>query len=82
MKRSQEESDRIRKKAYKLYSNGVSASKIAEVIGVSERMVYRYIDAERLKTAEDQVAHFTRAINLLDKDTLEKVKIAIGQVKM
>lgn len=56
MKRTQEESKILRQRAYKLHLSGVSKETIAKTLKVSVRMVYRYIDAERLSQLEDRLA--------------------------
>ncbi len=77
MKRSKEETYRLRRKAFNLFKEDIPVKKIAQVIGVSERMVYRYIDAERLIKAEKQLDIVRRAIGLLDATTKRKVRIAL-----
>ncbi len=81
MKRNKEETERLRKKAFGLYSKEIPARKIAELIGVSERMVYRYIDAEKLLKAENELDIIRRAVGLLDADTKRKFRIALRKAQ-
>lgn len=64
-------------RAYRLKREGTKMAQIAELLDVSERMVFRYIEQHELEVLREKQRVLKEAVKLLDPETLEKFKVAM-----
>lgn len=64
-------------RAYRLKREGTKMAQIAELLDVSERMVFRYIEQHELEVLREKQRVLKEAVKLLDPETLEKFKGAM-----
>lgn len=72
---------KIAARAYKLKQQGIKMAQIAELLDVSERMVFRYIEQHELDLLRSKMKTIRVALASLDKETKQKVLDAIEQAK-